>query len=507
MKAETATITIPVTALEMWGDKDIELESTLADYLPNINRIIRADADLTCEDIQISGNKAEVNGKAVFTLLYQSDFKDKLCHERFSTDFVQKFDLRDLPEGDVFPKAAAKCSYVGCKTLNPRRFILRCRADVKLELKCMQKLQAVSAEDCKGAFFKTEKREIAVYCPDILRDFKCEESLGLETMPPIGEIIYTSLDFSAPEISKSDGSALIRSEACFKCLYETEEENTPPQMLCRRFPAVFTVDDELIKDDSKLFASLGARGIEAEKDIDAYGENRVIQLSYGARLCIGCINRKELCVPTDMFFTEYNCEGKCQAIPYEAPAERLRHRLTLDKIVEGEMNVDSCIDANADLCIDEATPCPEGINVKGNCNVNVFGVGGEGYRAKDFKIPFSETLPFKLEGKDCEIDTTVLASTATAEIVGGRLALRISAELALDVSYKEKLCFLSSADIEKRSGVDEDKCVIIYYPQKGECAWDIAKRYYIDPKTLRENNAAVFDKNDKVADSGTIIYM
>lgn len=507
MKAETTTITIPVTALEVWGDKDIELEGTLADYLPNINRIIRTDADLACEDIQINGNKAEVNGKAVFTLLYQSDFKDKLCCERFSTDFVQKFDLRELPDGDILPKAFAKCSYVGCKTLNPRRFILRCRADVKLELKCMQKAEVVSAEDCGGAFFKTEKREAAVYCPDILRDFKGEESIGLETMPPIGEIIYTSLEFSAPEISKSEGSALVRSEACFKCLYEAEDENIPPQMLCRRFPAVFTVDDELIKDDSKLFTSICAKGVEAEKDIDAYGENRVIQLSYGIRLCIGCVNRKELCVPTDMFFTEYSCECKCQTLSYEHPSERLRHRLSLDKIAEGELNIDSCIDANADLSVDEAIPCPEGINVKGSCDVSVFGVGAEGYRAKDFKIPFSETLPFKTEGEECEISVSVLSSSATAEIVGGRLALRISAELALDLNHKEKLCFLSSAEIEKRNGKQDEKCVIVYYPQKGETAWDIAKRYYIDPKVLKESNSAVFDKNDKVTESGKIIYI
>ena len=94
MKAETTTVLLPVTVFEAGADKDVELESTLADYLPNINRIIKADADLTCEDIQINGNKAEVSGKAVFTLLYESDFKQKLRKERFSMDFVQRFDLR-----------------------------------------------------------------------------------------------------------------------------------------------------------------------------------------------------------------------------------------------------------------------------------------------------------------------------------------------------------------------------------------------------------------------------
>lgn len=144
MKAETTTVLLPKTVFEAGEDKDIELESTLADYLPNINRVIRADADVICDDVSVSGGKAEVSGKAVFSLLYESDFKQKLQCERFSTDFTHKFDLKDLPDAELYPTVHAKCSYVGCKTLNPRRFILRCRADLGLEIKCMQGVQTVS---------------------------------------------------------------------------------------------------------------------------------------------------------------------------------------------------------------------------------------------------------------------------------------------------------------------------------------------------------------------------
>jgi len=508
MKAETTTMTLPVTVFETGADKDIEFESTLADYLPNINRIIRADADLICEDVQTNGSKAEVSGKAVFSLLYESDFKQKLKRERFETEFSQKFDLRDLPEGDLFPSAKVKCSYVGCKTLNPRRFILRCRGDIGLTVKCMQRVPVVSMEDSKGAFFKSKRLSVAEYSSDILRDFNMEETLSLETAPPIGEIIYTALDFSSPEISKSKGSALIRSEATFKCLYEPEDEEADLQMALRHFPVVLTVEDDAITEESDLSACLSAGTVESEKDIDSYGENRVIQLRYGVRATLGCINRNELTVPTDMFFEEYKNESKASTLPYEEPLKEIKHRFTIEKAFDSaELSMTSCLDLNADASVTETVLGDDGISVKGNCGLTLFGQDN-GYRSKDFTVPFSVLIPFANEGKECIVKSTAAARNGTAEIAGGRVSVRVPVELSISVTYKEKVTVLSSADIEKRVEEEKDGTpIIIYYPAKGESAWDIGKRYFTDPEKVKENNPDSFDKNGNVTEDGTVLYM
>lgn len=509
MKAETTTVLLPVTLLEAGADKDIELESTLADYLPNINRIIKADADLSCEDIQINGNKAEVSGKAVFTLLYESDFKQKLRRERFSTDFVQRFELRDLPEGELLPHATVKCSYVGCKTLNPRRFILRCRADIGLTVKCMKNAQVVAMEDCKGAFFKSQSLTVAVYCPDIIRDFNTEETVSFETLPPIDEIIYSSVDFSVPEISQGEGNTLLRGEATLKCLYESEDENAPLQILSRRFPYAFTVEDESINQDSDISAKLILKSIETEKDIDSYGENRVVQIKYGTRVCIACVNRQETVVPTDMFFEEYSSENKPAELHYEEPVKDIRHRFVIDKVFDGnEYSLADCLDVNADINITETAIGEDGISIKGSCDVNVLGSDGNGYRSGDFNIPFSQLIPFSYSGKKCGIKACALPQNATAELTGGRLSVRVPTELSISLVYGEAITVLSSAEIEKREDSDKDeKPTVIYYPEKGESVWDIGKRYYVNPETIREDNADVFDKNGVVTENNTVIYM
>ena len=511
MKAESTAVLLPRTVFEAGADKDIELECTLADYLPNINRIIRASADIVCDDVQISGGKAEVSGKAEFTLLYESDFNGKLQCEKYSTDFTHRFDLKDLPEDELIPEAGARCSYVGCKTLNPRRFILRCRADITLEIKCMQSVPAVSMQDTEGAYFRSERHRLAVYNPRIVRDFSMEENIPLETMPPVGDIIYTSLNFSSGEITTAPGSAVIRAEADFRCLYEKEDGDGELQLAERRFPIVLTVDDDCLNEDSELKFKLSVKSIESEKDIDAYGENRVIILKYCVRAEIDCTNRAETDIPTDMFFEDYETENKLQDLPYEEPLKELRHRFIFEKIFEiPEMTIEKCMDVNADISISEAVLTDDGLSVKGNCGINVFGKSANGYSSYDCSGAFSEIIPFSAGegGADCRFRISAEAQNPAADASGGRLSVRVPVQLCISAVCKKSLKALASAEIEKRADSDaEIKPIIIYYPQKGESAWDIGRRYHTNPAGISESNSEAFDKNGLVNADGVVLYM
>lgn len=508
MKAETTTVLLPKTVYEAAADKDIELENTLADYLPNINRILRADADVFCGDVEISDGKVEVNGKAVFSLLYESDFKQKLQCERFEAEFTHKFDLKDVPDDELFPVVHAKCSYVGCKTLNPRKFLLRCRVDLGLEVKCMQGAQIVSLQTGNGAYFKSEKRRLAVYTPAIVRDFTLEESIPLETAPPVGDIIYSCLAFASGEAAVSEGSALIRAEATFKCLYEREDEDGGLYLAQRRFPVAVTVDDECILPDSDVNFTLCAKNIETDKDIDTYGENRVIKLNYSLRAVVTCVNREEVEIPTDMFFEDYETENLCQVLVCEEPSKELRHRFTLEKTFElPDSTLESCLDVNAEAVVTETAAAEDGISVKGSVGISVFGPCADGYRSHDLQAAVSAVMPFPVSG-DCRFKVRAEVQNPAAEASGGRITVRIPIELCAVVVRKESFPALVSSNIENRS--DEDagtRPVVIYYPQKGEAVWDIGKRYYVNPDEVAENNPDAFDKSGLVAADGVVLYM
>ncbi len=509
MKAETSNILLPRTVLNTHADKDIEFEASLADYLPDIKCVIRVNADVICEELTVRESKAELQGKAQFTLIYESDTAGKVRSEHFSEAFTHKFELGELPTGELFPELSARCSYVGCKTLNPRRFLLKCRADLGLCLRCMQSHGTVSLTDCKDAFFKTEKQSVARYSDRVRRDYDMTENLSLESMPPIAEIIDCSLRFLPVQSSVSDGTVLVRCDAVCKLLYEDETEG---KLLSaeKHFPAVFTVDDSDIVSDGLISVSVNPVKAEIQKQMDAYGEYRIAELDYSARVSVSCTAFEDIEYPTDMFFEHYVNECKTAVLPYEIPQKSITQRMTEEKVYgDGERFPTEIIDTAADISALDCVFNSEGITVSGSVAVNVFGKRDGVYTAKDCILPFSKQFVLNCKEESCTASATAtLVSLSVRTDAAGNTALRAEAEICLETTQKAALTVLASAEIEKRDAEAEAaKPIIICYPQKSESLWDIAKRYYVNPQRLLEENAEVFDKDGNVTDEGKLIFI
>lgn len=509
MKAETTKILIPRTLFETGADKDIELEGTLADYLPGINRVVRTEANVYIDDAAIKGSKAEVRGKAVFSMLYESDYKGKLRCERFSTDFTHLFDLGEIPEGECLALAAGRCSYVGCKTLNPRRFILKCRADLSLEVRCMQSRSVVSREDLKGAYFKTERHSLSVFAPPAEKSFSLRETVTLDGMPPVGEIIYSSLELTPTEHRAEAGSVIIHGTAALRCLYEEEGDESALRYTERSFPLSFTVEGDSIADGTETRIALICTDCEVTKEMDGYGEMRVLTVNATVKARAEAAATKEIELPVDLFFEEYDSKWKADILVAENRQKGVTHRFSMDKLIEiPELAFNSIVETNAEIWISEVSAEADGVYAKGSCALSILGKGEEGLKAHDVSLSFKEKLPINREG-DGRIKARGRISSAAAELRGdGRVGLRVSAEIETEEINKLKMTAITSAEIKPlESKEEDDKPLVIYYPDHGETAWDIGKRYHKDPRTVISENPDVFDKAEAVKAKGCVLYM
>ncbi len=508
MKAETATIQLPRTILETGADKDIELECNLADYLPGINRIIRTEANVIPEETVINGNKAEIKGKAVFSLLYESDYKGKLKNEKYTADFIQRFDVGDLPKGECFANTNCRCSYVSCKTLNPRRFVLKCRADIHMDIKAMQSVPIVSMEDSKGAFFKTETQHFSHCVPQIRKDFNLEESFSLEGEEPIYDIIYATLHFLPPEIIVSEGTATLRSNGVFKCLYE--EENGPVKLMERNFATGVVIDDETITEDCECVAEILCGGCEVMKEQDNYGEYRIVVMSANATACVNLLKNGGVDVPTDMYFEEYECTVKGENIGFEQAELLPTHKFSIERRLEAQdIPLIECLDTDGVLYVTEALAEESGTRVKGNLMLNILGRDENGFYTQDFSIPFEEELPRCCFGSNSKIKASAVLCKIEAETVeNSKIKLKATGELYCTAYKKSALYAITEAEISKLEDDDSDlKPVVIYYPSLGETAWEIGRRYHVSPQNVLDNNVDAFDKDGTVNKKHTVLFM
>lgn len=508
MKAESRAVLLPRTVLETGLDKDIELEGNLAEYLPGINRVIRTEANLIPEEVQINGTKAEVKGKAVFSLLYESDYKGKLKSERYTTDFAQKFDIGELPKGEYYPTVNCNCSYVSCKTLNPRKFILRCRGDIRLWVYSRAETQAVACAEAEDAFFKKCTLKFSEKSPLIRRDFTLDERFSLEGYPPVSDIVYASLHITPFGTDVSEGGAVLRCNGIFKCLYEAEED-MGLKLVEKRFTPTFSIDDEEIYESSMLSVHIFSDSCEVLKEQDNYGENRILTMSAAVTVNADCYNEKELELPTDMFFEKYDCSSEKGKALYEDLKPLPPHKLLIEKTIEvPELPFEECIDVNGEGIINEVTVENGICNVVGTCNINILGKEENRYQTYDLNVGFNEQLALQQWGLDSKIKAKANIACAEASINNGRINIKLSGELECIKQEKHSISIITEGEIVQREAVsDADSTITVYYPDKGETAWDIGKRFYTSPNTIVEKNPEAFDGTGTITEKGSVIFI
>ena len=327
-------------------------------------------------------------------------------------------------------------------------------------------------------------------------------------MTPVEEVIYAQLCFLPPEAVVSDGSVLLRSDGVLKCLYE--EEGGEIKLLERSFSTSFTVDDEEINDGCNCVAEIICGNCELMKEHDNYGEYRKLVLSGTAAVCVDFIDKRSGTVPTDMYFEEYDCTSKGEKLVYEEAELLNSTKFNIDKSLEvNDLPFSVCVDTNGELNIIEAIQEENCIRVKGNCIVNILGKDENGYFTQDLCVPFEEELEARIHAKDCKIKATATLCSISGELTdAGKLKIKASGLLGGAAYNKSSVYAITEAELSKSERVDEQgKCVVIYYPSAGETAWDIGKRYRINPKAITENNKDVFDKDGAVANERAVIFM
>ena len=518
MKAETKAFSIPQTVFEITAEKETESETSLPDYLPNINRLIRAEEQPKIDSCEISSGKAVVKGRSVFCILYESDYKGKVCQAVFSTDFEQKFDLNSRnygavgdESGDVICDSDVSSAFVGCKLLSPRKLLLRSRDNIRFSTRRSHGYETPDKDrSAVPTYYRSENLSYLSYRQPLERDYELTESIVLnENEPSIGEIVFTNVFLAAPDIINEYGRLKINVDAIVKTLYENEQ-GTDYYTKNEIIPLSLTVDDNVLNESTVTFVKLIVPEISSEKENDDYGEPRVITVSFSVKALINILENKETDAVTDVFSPGYDHETEKSTVVYDELAEATETSVTMEKVFEtAETDISSVLDASVILNVKECVFENGEVTVKGDADISVLGKGGaEGNRisAADFSVTFEET--FKSNAPpDTKFTCSILPVSVTAKMTGkNKLSIRSDAKATLCGIRKCRKDIVSSSTLTEKDAKKSDGTIVICYPSQGDSLWDIAKKYSSSPEKIMSCNANAFTDGETVS-KGTKIIM
>lgn len=498
MPITTNEILIPKKIFQANADKDLELDSSIPEFSPDIARIVKVDCTPFAESVSIQDGKATLKGKAVYDVLYETDYKKRLRCCNFTQEFSQSIPIPKSNALNLHAFADTFCERISCKLLSPRRISVKVGLSTKFEVEGETPIKAVAVTDDKTAFFrkktigfdgKTEMHESS---------HKFSESLTLtQSEKPIGEIVCGSVDVRTPAVTLSPGRAEIKTVATVHTLCEEENAEGRYFASVKSVPISIDYSNDAIGDHKQVSASLTPVDCTLSPELDQYGESRVIKADFSLKLCLKINDQFAHTVADDMF------ERGFDSIPIAATVSLPHESSRTENSFSTEMRSspmspkpETLLDSSAHAFQASAEVVDGGIKVSGVFVATLLCDTAEGVQNFDNSIPFEKIFPQEIPNGFTSVTAKILPDEVIATLHSdGSATVRIIATARVCIFTETEESFISEVTKRTARGDGYDDAALVYcFPTDDEDLWSIAKLYRADPEGIKSSNPSYFDE-------------
>ncbi|MEG2003092.1 MAG: DUF3794 domain-containing protein [Clostridia bacterium] len=493
MKSKTKTVQIPKSINPVCCYKDIELDSALPDFSPDISRLVRIDATPYVENLKCE-EKCEIKGKLVFGLLYESDYKSKLSYVTFTSDVVQKCDIGTF--SSCFPEAKMCCTYLTCRLLGQRRFSIKAKIETTVCGTTINDFTVAETENGDlNTFFKTADIPVLMPSGEYKNEFDFKQFAKSDK--PITAVIYSNATISPPETAISEKAANIKANITVKTLCELEGNENEYSLFTNTFPVEINMNGDLITENSLVNTSLLITELSVIPDLDEYGENKIMNIKYIIKANALSREKAFLTVAADGFCGKNECECEYSSLSYDEPCQSAEKNIIFEKTFSSDGNMlEKIIDTQTDLVVTSKTVKDGMLNLKIKAKSDVLAKSDGSILSLSFSDDFEESLPF--DSAAAVGDISIFPFEVSSTLYGNdSVSIRVMAFVKASGNVKTSQSTLSTLNIGD-SFANSESGFVIYYPDADEDAWEVAKKYHTSPKKLLDGNRDIFDVSGKL---------
>ncbi len=504
MSIITNEILIPKKIFGAKVDKELELDAQLPDYCPDIARLVKVDCTPFAERCDVEGDKAILRGRAVFDLLYETEYKSRLTCCTFTSDFEISLPFPHANAQNVSAFASIDCTKINCRLISTRRIMIKSSLNARFDIEGEEAVRAVAVEDSESLFFRKKTVGFEGKTELYEEEHGFSENLPLnQSEKNIGGIVCGNVYLQSPQVSLSYGSAEIKTSASVHVLCEEEEHEGRYYMAVKTVPVSISIANDAIEDFKRISADLLVVSAEFSPELDQYGESRIIKADFTIKAGLRINEPKAYTVAEDFFEKGFDSISVISEMTLPRQEARQNVSFTLESKLDAiEPKPLSILDATAKDIATSAVFSDDGISVSGNLAVALTTITEQGIHCVDRTIPFEQTFSSDVNAENASISLSkasieaipTLHSDGTASI-----KLLYSAEASILGEQTER--FVS--DVTKRTPIQADASpasLIYCFPQRNEDLWSIAKLYRVSPDDIASLNKGLFDEKGAVCE-------
>lgn len=477
----------------------VEGDIIVPDVKPDIARILQVDGIVVINNKEVQQDKVLVSGNVNFKILYAPEGTDKAVKSiNASSSFTHSVDVKSA-RPNMKARIESDIEHIEFTTLNSRKINVKAVVSIDCNVENMVSLDMITNIAGEGDV-QVRKKSIKTYSivaesdnPFIVRD-DLEIPAG---KPSIKDILKIDTKVTGRDVKVINDKVVVKGELNVCTLYVGEMDNDSIQFMEHEIPFTEIFDVEEVREDMYCDLVYDIKDVYFNVQEDSDGDTRVLSIE----ATMNAFTRVSQEVFVDVVVDSYSPEGDIsldkKTFNIDEIIDDSRSQTTIKQIIDlpaDVPNIAQIYNVITKPYVTESLVEDNRVVVEGVIDTYIL------YLADSEENPvysFKQEIPFKhiIDVKDAVPDMTC---DVKAEVTHCSYSMNAASEIEVrciigvesKVIKTTRVELITHAEISPFSVDSINSCpsITIYFVQKGDTLWDIAKHYHITMEEITKVN-------------------
>ncbi len=474
----------------------VEADFSLPEYMPEILRIIKSTAQPKVNSCKAVGERVTVDGECELRMVYTAE--DGCIYS-----FSQSRPFTRHCENNIFNSATdinceVAVSYVNCRATSTKRAEIKAGIVIKINAFLEEAEEIISVEETCIEKKCVPVRAMSLGCKKT-RTFSMSDTVNLPV--PCAFVISSRASAVCTEIKKISNKIMVKGDAVVEVCYVNANDKTCTELIRHTLPINQILEFDGMEERFAGGVNLNVVAVDVmlKNEQEGAGSSFDIGISIDASACMW--EEKELVVINDAYAVGSCIDLKKQSLVFFTPLDEFRDTYIFreDFQVSGE-GVSRVMGSTCELTNVTAKKENDVLMLTANLSLSVLIKDASGSISNINKI-----LDVKYESKAdyedvdifCLPKLTVFSLDCSEK---GNNSIDVRAEINVSASVFGKKLIDAVTDITESENqpVRNLNAITVYFPEKSESLWSIARRYNTTVSAIAEENGLEGDTTENL---------
>lgn len=490
MNITKQTVYTNETILEQTIEQPIDTDFTLPDYCPEIVKILKCRVVPKLNSKAISGGSLNIDGIAFVTLVYR-DENDKICCFEHEVNFQKNIPIEnnsnEICSVDIF----LNNEYMNCRAITSRKMDIHGVVSIKVKISGNKGNEIVADIDMEDIQLKRENlpatNPLGMAEKIVVLEEELELNIGNNS---IKSILRSDSRAIVEDCKLVSNKAVIKGYIVINVLYCTDDERI--EFYENRIPFNQIVDMNIEGIDCRLDGKVSIMSCIIKPRTNLSGEAKSFALE--CKICLTAMASCENDIPVvfDVYSTKYNAELDSNTMCFRKLDSVLNEKYICKKTLEfSEDTFGSVVDLWCENRIGNIKLIDKTINIMGTVLICLLTYDKQGvpqYYERGVDFEYIHNIETESDGLICEASLETISSSYSI-LDSDKLEVRVELSVDAEIFSCKNKSVITNINIDRNNLKAKRKCpLVVYYADKGESLWEIAKHYNANCKSMKEIN-------------------